>query len=123
LKNRKAKYLILVLSIFGLLNCYSQTETRKVVFEILAEEKQPMPGANIMIKNSKPTLETQTDINGKAELNLIDLNVDIELSFLGPRINFKLLENVDFVKVDLKKRRVIYYSKNKVLKKGKLKGY
>ena len=122
MKNRKTKYLILVLSIFGLLNCYCQNSFKKVSFEILYEENDPLPGTNIMVKNSIPIIETQSDFNGKAELNLNDLNVYVELSY-GPRFKFKLLENVDFIKVYLKKKKVTYYSKNKILKKGKLKGY
>ena len=90
-------------------------------FEIFAEENNPMPGANVSVKNSYPIVETQTDFNGKAKLNLEDLNVEIRLSILGPNITFKLFKNVDFVKVDIKKKNVEYYSENRILKKRKLK--
>ena len=76
-----------------------------------------MPGANVSVKNSYPIVETQTDFNGKAKLNLEDLNVEIRLSILGPNITFKLFKNVDYVKVDIKKEKVEYYSENKILYK------
>ena len=102
-------------------SCYSQQKLKTVAFEIYAEKNQPLPGANITVKNSNPTIETQTDFDGKAKLNLSDLNIEINLSILGPSITFKLLENVDLVKVDIKKQKVEYYSKNRILKKVKLK--
>ena len=77
----------------------------------------------IIIKNSNPIIGTQTDFNGKATLNLIDFDVDIELSYLGPYIKFKLSENIDFVKVYIDKRRVVFYSNNKVVNKFKFKKY
>jgi len=100
---------------------YSQQKLKIVEFEIFAEENDPMPGANVSVKNSYPIVETQTDFNGKAKLNLEDLNVEIRLSILGPNITFKLFKNVDFVKVDIKKKKVEYYSENRILKKRKLK--
>ena len=100
---------------------YSQQKLKIVEFEIFAEENNPMPGANVSVKNSYPIVETQTDFNGKAKLNLEDLNVEIRLSILGPNITFKLFKNVDFVKVDIKKKNVEYYSENRILKKRKLK--
>jgi|GEM_PF-1067359 len=100
---------------------YSQQKLKIVEFEIFAEENNPMPGANVSVKNSYPIVETQTDFNGKAKLNLEDLNVEIRLSILGPNITFKLFKNVDFVKVDIKKKKVEYYSENRILKKRKLK--
>ena len=100
---------------------YCQQKLKIVEFEIFAEENNPMPGANVSVKNSYPIVETQTDFNGKAKLNLEDLNVEIRLSILGPNITFKLFKNVDFVKVDIKKKKVEYYSENRILKKRKLK--
>jgi hypothetical protein len=117
----KIKHIILFLFFFELANCYCQTNSKKVSFEVFESENQPLPGANIRVKDSKPSLETQTDLNGKAELNLENLNVDIELSILGPYITFKLIENIDLIKVNIKKQKVEYYSKNRILKKRKLK--
>ena len=80
-----------------------------------------MAGADILVKNSSPIIVTQTDLDGKAKLKLSNLNVEIRLGIMGPSITFKLFENVDLVKVDIKKKKVEYYSKNKIQKKRKLK--
>ncbi len=120
MKNLSLKILVLLL-FTTLAESYSQQKLKVVKFEIYAEENNPMPGANVSVKNSNPIIETQTDFNGKAKLNLEDLNVEIRLSILGPNITFKLFENVDYVKVDIKKEKVEYYSENRILKKRKLK--
>jgi hypothetical protein len=120
MKNLSLK-IIVFLFFTTLAESYSQQKLKVVEFEIFAEENQPMAGADILVKNSSPIIITQTDFNGKAKLNLEDLNVEIRLSILGPNITFKLFENVDYVKVDIKKEKVEYYSENKILKKRKLK--
>lgn len=120
MKNLSLK-IIAFLFFTTLAESYSQQKLKVVEFEIFAEENQPMAGADILVKNSSPIIITQTDFNGKAKLNLEDLNVEIRLSILGPNITFKLFENVDYVKVDIKKEKVEYYSENKILKKRKLK--
>ncbi|MCF6129069.1 hypothetical protein L1S35_05240 [Flavobacterium sp. AS60] len=120
MKNLSIKILAILL-FTTIASCYSQQKLKTVAFEIYAEKNQPMPGANIAVKNSNPTIETQTDFDGKANLKLENLNVEIGLSILGPSITFKLFENIDLVKVDIKKQKVEYYSKNRILKKDKLK--
>lgn len=120
MKNLSLK-IIVFLFFTTLAESYSQQKLKVVEFEIFEEENQPMAGADILVKNSSPIKITQTDFNGKAKLNLEDLNVEIRLSILGPNITFKLFENVDYVKVDIKKEKVEYYSENKILKKRKLK--
>jgi hypothetical protein len=120
MKNLSLK-IIVFLFFTTLAESYSQQKLKVVEFEIFAEENQPMAGADILVKNSSPIIITQTDFNGKAKLNLQDLNVEIRLSILGPNITFKLFENVDYVKVDIKKEKVEYYSENRILKKRKLK--
>lgn len=120
MKNLSLK-IIVFLFFTTLAESYSQQKLKVVEFEIFAEENQPMAGADILVKNSSPIIITQTDFNGKAKLNLEDLNVEIRLSILGPNITFKLFENVDYVKVDINKEKVEYYSENKILKKRKLK--
>ncbi len=112
-------FILIFLSIS--LICLGQTETKKIDFEIYESENNPLPGVTIIIKNSNPTIETQTDFNGKATLNLIDFDVDVELSYLGPYTKFKLIDNIDCVKVYIDKRRVVFYSNNKVVKKIKYK--
>ena len=120
MKNLSIKILAILL-FTTLVDCYCQQKINVVEFEIFEEENQPMAGADIFVKNSSPIIATQTDLNGKAKLKLSKLNVEIRLGVLGPSITFKLFENVDLVKVDIKKQKVEYYSKNKILKKRKLK--
>lgn len=119
------KYLklkIIVILLFAIMaNCHSQQITKTVEFEIYEERNQPMFGASIRVKNSNPIIETHTDISGKGKLNLTDLNIEISLSFLGPPISFMLFENVDLVKVDVKKQKIKYYSGSRILKRGKVK--
>lgn len=102
---------------------FCQIEFTKVTFEILEFETEnlPMPGVNILVINKEEIIETQTDFNGKAELLLQKLNVEIKITTLGSSIKFKLIENIDFVKIELKKKRATFYSQNKIRKKIRLK--
>lgn len=100
---------------------YCQSNTRKVSFEILDGENNPLPGATISVKNSNPIISSNTNFDGKAELDLTELEVSIELSVFGPHIKFDLMKNIDFVIVDLKKKKILYYYENKIVKKKKLK--
>lgn len=102
---------------------FCQIEFTKVTFEILDFETEnlPLPGVNILVNDKEDIIETQTDFNGKAELLLKKLNVEIKLTTLGPSIKFKLIENIDFVKIELKKRRATFYCQNKIRKKIRLK--
>ena len=120
MKNFSLKILV-ILFFTTLTDCYCQQKINLVEFEIFSEENQPMAGADILVKNSSPIIVTQTDLDGKAKLKLSNLNVEIRLGIMGPSITFKLFENVDLVKVDIKKKKVEYYSKNKIQKKRKLK--
>ncbi|MGL2965652.1 hypothetical protein [Flavobacterium sp. XGLA_31] len=120
MKNFSLKILV-ILFFTTITECYCQQKLNLVKFEIFAEENQPMAGADIFVKNSSPIIATQTDLDGKAKLKLSDLNVEIRIGVMGPSITFKLFENVDLVKVNIKKQKVEYYSKNKILKKRKLK--
>jgi hypothetical protein len=112
---------LIFIFLFGIENAFGQNESKKIDFEVYESEKNPLPGVTIIIKNSNPTIGTQTDFNGKATLNLIDFDVDVELSYLGPYTKFKLIDNIDCVKVYIDKRRVVFYSNNKVVKKIKYK--
>ena len=112
---------LIFIFLFGIANAFGQNESKKIDFEVYESEKKPFPAVMIIIKNSNPAIGTQTDFNGKATLNLIDFDVDVELSYLGPYTKFKLIDNIDCVKVYIDKRRVVFYSNNKVVKKIKYK--
>ncbi|MBS4039749.1 MAG: hypothetical protein KGZ81_04035 [Flavobacteriales bacterium] len=115
------KIIFILLLIFDFDGCYSQTDLRKVTFEIYQSKNDPLPGVNIRVKGSEDIFETQTNFNGHAELYLTNLNVDIEFSFLGPYFKFKLIEKVDLVKINLSNKKAIFFTKNKITKKLKLK--
>lgn len=121
MKAIKSKYLILLLFCLSISFVYSQSNTRKISFEILDGENNLLPGATILVKNSNPIISTNTNFDGKAQLDLTELEVSVELRFLGPHIKFDLMKNIDFVKVDLKKKKILYYYENKIVKKKKLK--
>ncbi|WNM18446.1 hypothetical protein [Flavobacterium capsici] len=107
-----------------LLICYNfcQAQSRTVKFKIVERNEISMPGVNILLKNSNPFIETQTDINGNAELILPKNSVSISLSFLAPsRPEFVIKNGIDSVKVDLVKKKVFLYSDKKFIKRINLK--
>jgi hypothetical protein len=108
---------LLILTILFSAISYSQIET-KIKFNILFAKNEPAPGVNIIVKNSKPTIGTQTDLNGNAELLGIKENDVVEISYMGPTApSFALQKSVDSIAINLEKQIAIYYSKNKKLKK------
>ena len=112
---------LLILTILFSAISYSQTET-KIKFNILFAKNEPAPGVNIIVKNSKPTIGTQTDLNGNAELLGIKENDVVEISYMGPaNLRFALDKFVDSITINLKKQIVISYSKNKKLKRIRFK--
>ena len=117
---RNPKFAFIVLLFCGLVNCYSQTELKKVKFELYFDKNEPITAGNLIVKDSNPIIGTQSDINGKAELNLQNWNVTIELNYIGPYIKFDIKENTDLIKINIKRRKIIYYKGNKVLKREKL---
>ncbi len=115
------KIQFLVFAIFFSIVSYSQRQN-KVMFNILFTKNDPAPGVNIIVKNSNPTIGTQTDLNGNAELLGVKENDVIEISYMGPTSpNFVLVKNVDSIAINMEKQIAIYYSNNKKLKKIKFK--
>ena len=122
MRTHNFKFIFLVLFFFCFINGYSQNELRKVEFELYFDKNYPIQAGNLTVKNSDPIIGTQTDLNGKAELNIKNQNVKIVLDYLGPKyIEFEVIENADLIKVNLKKEKIIYYKGNKIIKKQKLK--
>ncbi len=113
-------YLLILTFLFSAIS-YSQTE-KKLKFNILFAKNQPAPGVNIIVKNSKPIIGTQTDLNGNAELLKVKENDVVEISYMGPIApNFTLVKSVDSIAINLEKQIAIYYSKNKKLKRIRFK--
>lgn len=110
----KAINLILLLFCLSISVAYSQSNTRKVLFEILDGENGPLPGATISVKNSNPIISSNADFDGKAELYLTEFETVIEVSITGPYIKFNLMKNIDFVKVDLKRKKFCTTTKTKL---------
>jgi hypothetical protein len=114
------KNLILIILILKFTNSNCQNNLKLVSFEVY-ESNIPLPGVNISIINNEQNIETQTDYNGYAEFNLSNINVEIKLFFLGPYYIINLIENVDFIKIDINKKIALFYNKDKVIKRIKLK--
>ena len=98
------------------------SQNRIVKFKVVQKQNIPMPGVNILVKNSNPVIGTQTDLSGNAELKVPNDSVAIILSFLAPNEpKFEIDKLVDSVSINLVKKNAIYYSKSKRLKKVSLK--
>lgn len=115
----KIKFLLIYLIVT--VNGVSQNDSKIISFEILESRNNPLPGVSIYVKDSHPLIETQTDFDGKASLHLTNFKSIVVLSFLGPYYQFNLIEDIDFININFEKKRAVFYSKNKVIKKVKLK--
>ncbi|ESU25638.1 hypothetical protein FLJC2902T_30680 [Flavobacterium limnosediminis JC2902] len=122
MRTQNFKFIFLALFFFYFINSYSQSELRKVEFELYFDKNYPIQAGNLTVKNSDPIIGTQTDLSGKAELNLQNKNVKVVLDYLGPTyIELEVIENIDLIIVNLKRDKIIYYKGNKIIKKQKLK--
>ena len=82
---------------------------------------KPLIGTTIYIQKSEPPTGTVTNVDGHATLKIPNDLRTVELSFLGPYIAFELPPETDSVYLNLKNRKLLYFSKNKRTKKQKLK--
>jgi len=99
---------------------FSQIEnTTTIKFKIEESKNKPFPGVTILIKGT--SIGTSTDLEGEASLELENNNQTIVVSYIGPYISFKLINNIDFVYLNIEKKLVIYYKKGKKVKRQKLK--
>ena len=100
----------------------AQTEFKKVNIELYYEYSNPIIGANIVIKNSNPTIGTTSDYNGKAKLNFNNWNDEVIISYLGPTdIHFKIIKNSDLITVNLRKGKITFYHQNKKINRIRIK--
>ena len=109
--------LLILLSPFRAICQEKKLETIKLKVEEL--KNNPLPGVSISVKGT--LIETTTDFDGEAFLELDNFNQIIILSFLGPQFSFKLIKDIDFVYIDIVSRRVTYYKNGKKIKQKKLK--
>jgi hypothetical protein len=113
------RYLYLLILINFTFIGFSQIEnTTTIKFKVEESKNNPLPGVSIYVKGT--LIETSTDFEGEAFLDLHNNNQTILLSFLGPRFSFILKNNIDFVYIDLASRRVSYFKNGKKIKTKKL---
>jgi len=112
MKNNKL-YIILFFILFFSFSSFSQTEFKKINFDLLYSKKNPIIGANIVVENSNPVIGTSSDLNGKAELDVKNGNVKVLISYLGPSdLNFEIVKNIYLIKVNIEKNTIIFYNDN-----------
>ncbi|MFA7444853.1 MAG: hypothetical protein WCY89_02820 [Flavobacteriaceae bacterium] len=110
----------MIFSFFIFTNGFSQEESKTIQFEIYEMENYPLPAVTIIEKGTENG--TQTDLNGKAQLNIFDVKNKISTSFFTYFGEFKLIKKeVDLIKVYFAERKVEYYKNGKRIKKKRLK--
>ena len=118
-------YLKLLISILSLVllsrNGFAQIELIDSIRLEILDNSEPLPGVSVRIKYGNPNYGTITDISGNALLLVPKSSDKIILSFLGPNFEFKIYRPVDFIRIDLHFRTIIYYSDGLKLKKIKFK--
>ncbi len=107
--------------IFIFINSFSQTKSKTVYFEVYYEKDYPLAGGNIVEKKEGNLNETTTDFNGNAQLIVTNFNSEFELSYTGPHVIFKIPEKTDKIKINIDRRRIVYYFEGKVIKRKKIK--
>ena len=60
-------------------------------------------------------------MTGYAELQIDSRDIAVQLSYMGPNIEFKLLRPVDSIYVNLKRKKVVYYYDSKKVRRRRLK--
>ena len=82
---------------------------------------EPLPGVSARIKSSNQIYEAVTDLKGNALIAIPENFDKVILSFLGPYFEFTVYSPVDFIKINLYSKSIIYYYKGKKQKKIKFK--
>jgi hypothetical protein len=94
----------------------AQNKIREIKFEII-DQFGPIAGLTIRVNSS---LSFDTDINGKTIINIDNSNKIIELSYMGRPTFVKIIKDSNFIKVDLSKRKALYYKNDKFICRKKL---
>jgi hypothetical protein len=114
------KIIAFLLLFFGSTTSFCQEKITSIIkFKVEEIKNNPFPGVSISVKGT--LIETTTDFDGEAFLELDNFNQIIILSFLGPQYSFKLIKDIDLVYIDIVSRRVTYYKNGKKIKRKKLK--
>ncbi len=80
-----------------------------------------MRGATLYLVNSDPPYGTNSDMEGNAELILNDNESKIQLSIIGPYVEFEVVKPVDSIYINFEKKRAYHYFNDRRVKKQRLK--
>jgi hypothetical protein len=122
MKNIKKKIETIFITIFLILSIKAFSQEKKletIKFKVEESKNKPFPGVQILIKDT--FIGTGANLEGEASLEFENTNQTIVVSYIGPYISFKLINNIDFVYLNIEKKLVIYYKKGKKVKRQKLK--
>ncbi|MEO0528770.1 MAG: hypothetical protein AAFZ89_16175 [Bacteroidota bacterium] len=84
-------------------------------------DKQPLPGASIIIEGSENHDAFNTDFDGEATIQIPKDKDLVRLSFLGPIVHVKIIRPADSIVVNLDKKKVRYFLDGKKMNKRKIK--
>ncbi len=102
---KKIETLSLIVFLFLSINTFSQEKEVEIIkFKVEESKNNPLPGVSIYEKGTSNG--TTTNFDGEAILELKNTNQTIILSFLGPQISFNLIDNIDFIHLNIGKRRL-----------------
>ncbi|UPQ80675.1 carboxypeptidase-like regulatory domain-containing protein [Flavobacterium azooxidireducens] len=108
----------LIVFLFLSINAFSQEKEVEIIkFKVEESKNNPLPGVSIYEKGTSNG--TTTNFDGEAFLELHNKNQTIVLSFLGPQISFNLINNIDFIQLNIEKRRLTFYRNGKKIKRIK----
>jgi len=110
---------LLLILLFPFRAICQEKKLETIKFKVEESKNKPFPGVQIYIKDT--FIGTGADIEGEASLELENTNQTIVVYYMGPYISFKLINNIDFVYLNIEKKLVIYYKKGKKVKRQKLK--
>ncbi|MBC8883761.1 hypothetical protein H9X57_11525 [Flavobacterium piscinae] len=80
---------------------FTRKKLETIKFKVEESKNNPLPGTSIYEKET--TNVTTTNFEGEAFLELKNTNQTIILSFIGPQISFNLIDNIDFIHLNIKK--------------------
>ena len=112
---KEIETLSLIVFLFISINAFSQEkELETIKFKVEESKNNPLPGVSIYEKGTSNG--TTTNFEGEAFLELKNTNQTIILSFMGPQISFNLIDNIDFIHLNIGKRRLTFYRNGKKVK-------
>ena len=112
---------IITVLLIGLLKCdfrlLAQSKTADTIRIFLIVDKNPLPGANYVIKGT-----TSGTVSGKDGLATLIVPADkdkVVVSIIGPYIELNILRPVDSIYFDLDSKKATYYFERKKIRTRK----